>query len=196
MLFKGVESFVLIISYLIGSIPSGFLLGKFLGGIDLRKKGSHNIGATNSWRVMGRAIGITTLVLDLFKGGIVVIIATHFTENFSVLAGCTSVIGHIFPVWLKFKGGKGVATFFGVMWALNPIIAPSTAALWYVMFKVSHTSSVSSLITSVFFSSYLAIFSLQGIDVTILLIIQVIIICRHHSNIARLLRGHKDSFRP
>jgi glycerol-3-phosphate acyltransferase PlsY len=184
MLFKGVESFVLIISYFIGSIPSGFLLGKFLGGIDLRKKGSSNIGATNSWRVMGRAIGITTLVLDLFKGGIVVVIATHFTENSSVLAGCISVIGHIFPVWLKFKGGKGVATFFGVMWALNPIIAPSTAALWYVMFKISHTSS------------YLAIFSLQGIDVTILLIIQVIIICRHHSNIARLLRGHKDSFRP
>ena len=113
--------FILLSAYLLGSIPFGLLLGKFFGGVDVRTIGSGNIGATNVMRTGKKSLGVATLLLDLGKGAAAVLLAKYVASEtyIPLLAAFLVVIGHIFPVWLRFKGGKGVATTLGVILALN-----------------------------------------------------------------------------
>src|ERR1700741_2575834 len=126
MSFFTPTTILLLAAYLLGSIPFGLLLAKLLAGSDIRKSGSGNIGATNVARVVGPAAGILTLVLDVAKGAAAVWLAGRFTEQSSTampLAAVVALLGHCFPVWLKFKGGKGVATALGVFLMLSPLAA-------------------------------------------------------------------------
>jgi glycerol-3-phosphate acyltransferase PlsY len=189
------EYVILIFSYLLGSVPTGLVLGKFFFNLDIRKKGSKNIGATNVWRVGGKKIGIITLILDIFKGAVPVLVAKHFLSDLYVWAGCLAVIGHVFPVWLKFKGGKGVATFVGAILAFNPIIGILTAAFWAVIFKLSKVSSISSLMSLTASSLYLAIVDFDDYDMLLILFVLAIIIFRHYQNIIRLWQGKEQIFK-
>src|SRR5579872_4707760 len=123
----------LIIGYLLGSIPFGLVLTRLAGTQDLRAIGSGNIGATNVLRTGRKGLAAATLLLDMGKGALAVAVARSFSEEFAAVAALAAVIGHLFPVWLRFKGGKGVATSAGVLLAFNPPVALATIATWLVM---------------------------------------------------------------
>src|SRR5262250_3878063 len=128
--------FLIAMAYLLGSIPFGLMLTKIFGGKDVRKSGSGNIGATNVARVAGPAAGILTLLLDAAKGAVAVWLGARFSEQSAaalMLAGAAALVGHCFPVWLKFKGGKGVATALGVFLMLAPLAALGGVAVFIVV---------------------------------------------------------------
>jgi len=178
---------IVLISYLLGSVPFGLLIGK-LNGIDVRSVGSGNIGATNLLRVGGKLLGLLTLVLDFSKGVIAVYITHLYEPSMLNFAAIAAVLGHIYPIWLGFNGGKGVATAAGVLLCLNPSIFLVALIAWAGVLMLSRISSLSSLsaciagaIGSLFFSHNLE-------DRSALLLIFFLIILRHKQNIIRLLR--------
>jgi len=179
-------------SYLIGSIPFGLIFTRLAGLGDVRQIGSGNIGATNVLRTGNRKIAALTLLADMLKGTIVVAIATLLDDSspliLAPIAGFCAFLGHLFPVWLKFKGGKGVATYLGVLIVLFPLGALIFALVWLSMAAVSRYSSLAALsavvVTSV--ASYLA--APLPTSVTIILM-SIIIFAKHHANISRLLAG-------
>lgn len=185
---------ILLIAYLLGSIPFGLLLAK-LKGIDLRKGGSGNIGATNALRLGGKALGIGTLVLDLLKGSLAVFIASHYNPSLSELAGLIAVIGHMFPVWLAFKGGKGVATALGAILVLNFKVVIIAVIAWGITFWRSKISSLSSLvgcmiggISCVWLADHLE-------QRLVIFAILSLIVLRHRENIKRLLSGEERALK-
>lgn len=177
------------VAYLCGSIPFGLFIAKALTGKDVRAVGSGNIGATNVARAAGRAAAIVTLVLDALKGLLPVLLAARTAEAPPMLApGCAvaAVLGHCFPVWLKFRGGKGVATGLGVSLALAPWAALAGAAAWAILFKLFRVSSVGSLagvavalVVATQTASRYAVYGLAGVS--------LLIVLRHQGNIRRLL---------
>lgn len=178
--------FLLIISYLLGSIPSGLILSKIFYKKDIRRYGSGNIGATNVFRECGIYIASITLMLDFLKGMSVIIIAKAFEYDFPVLYGFVSVIGHIFPVWLKFRGGKGIATVSGVLVALNPFIFIIMLIIWILLFKMYHFSSLASLL-SISLSIMILVATYKSYtDVFFAILTLLLIIYRHKDNIYRL----------
>ena len=185
--------FEVFIAYLIGSIPFGLLLSKLFGDGELRSRGSGNIGATNVLRTQGKFLGIATFLLDAAKGAIPIILMP--SEN-SVYLFCAAAIGHMFPVWLAFDGGKGVSTLFGGLIAMNPIIAGLSLASWVSTFKISKMSSLSSLV-SVLFADILFGINCFISDIVCLCdfimfsAVVVIILLRHRSNILRLIAGEE-----
>jgi len=139
---------LLLVAYLLGSIPFGLLFARLFGGGDVRQSGSGNIGATNVARVAGPLPGILTLVFDAAKGAFAVLLAAHFTANSAtamMLAGLAALLGHCFPVWLRFKGGKGVATGFGVFAALCPLAALAAAILFVLVLLYWRFASLASI---------------------------------------------------
>ena len=179
----------IIIAYLLGSIPSGFLLSKYLGKKeDLRKKGSGNIGATNAFRVGGKLLGILTLLADFTKGYIAVFIAKNITsECFIYLSAFFAVIGHIFPVWLKFKGGKGVATSLGVITAISFGSGLCAVWIWILLLLITHIASIASLV-SIFIISLASIFFYNIYIFLLFIILFGLILYTHIPNIKRLLK--------
>jgi len=180
---------IFFLSYCIGSIPTGLILGKGSFNVDIRERGSKNIGATNAWRIGGKKMGAITLILDILKGSIATLMAKHFLDDFHIWAGCLAVIGHIFPLWLKFKGGKGVATFIGVILTLNTVVGILTIALWICIFKISKISSISSLISLALASLYLATVNYDNHNMIFILCILAIVFFRHQKNLVRLWQG-------
>ena len=145
-----------LIGYLIGSIPFGLVLTKMAGFGDVRKIGSGNIGATNVLRTGNKGLALATLLLDGGKGAVVVILANiFFTQDYAVLAGSGAFIGHLFPIWLKFKGGKGVATFIGVMLALSWPAGLAVALTWLLTALVFRMSSLSALVAAALAPGYI-----------------------------------------
>jgi acyl phosphate:glycerol-3-phosphate acyltransferase len=192
--------YAIMLSYMIGAIPFSLILGRIVKGIDIRKIGSHNIGATNLVRCAGRPLGITALILDVLKGIIAVtFIAALFYEPdmvlspyfFKVILGFSAVAGHIWSVFIKFKGGKGVATAIGVLIGLSPLAAISGLLIWClfaVSFKYVSLSSIAMAISLPFLMIVLA----QPIEYLILsLLLCVVIVYRHRFNIYRLYRGEE-----
>ena len=146
-----------IISYLMGSIPYGFLLTKIFLKKDIREIGSGNIGATNALRTGNKLIGYTTLILDIAKAIIPIIyVKLNFPELIYIASLC-AFLGHVFPIWLKFKGGKGVATYVGILFSINIIFGAVFAACWIVVFIISRYSSLSSIIGALSIPTYLII---------------------------------------
>ncbi len=185
----------LIITYLIAAIPFGFVLAKQFAGKDITKLGSKNIGATNVTRVVGRKLGFATLLLDSLKGALMVIIARFVFGNlaelhlFLVLVAIAAVLGHIFPIYLKFKGGKGVATGLATLFALDPTVGALALCIWiisFVFFRISSLSSLVAIFSSIIFSSY---YQAPTIQVIFCLLLFVLILIRHKENILRLLSG-------
>lgn len=180
----------IIISYLFGSFPSGYILSKYFNKIDITKQGSGNIGATNVLRSGSKALAILTLLIDALKGSIPVVLFS-FNSYLMALAGLFSFLGHNFPIWLKFKGGKGIATYLGICFAVSLNIGISFVLLWVLITFIFKTSSISSLITI----SLIPIISFFHIENSIIslvfLLMSINSFYRHKLNIIRILNGEE-----
>jgi len=193
-------------SYLIGSFPSGYLAGR-LHGVDLRKVGSGNIGATNALRVLGKPTGYTVFVADIFKGWLAVMSAYLISRILSpgheiplgVLGAICGMLGHIFPIWLGFQGGKGIATSGGVMIALFPIqVFIAGISIWLIVFFLTRYVSIASIAAALMLPTASGILVLMGkcdlLRLSIAALMCIIAIWRHKSNIQRLLAGTEKKF--
>ena len=174
-----------IISYLMGSIPFGFILTKIFLKKDIREIGSGNIGATNALRTGNKSIGYATLILDVLKAVTPVIYVKVFYQDFLYLASLCAFLGHVFPIWLKFKGGKGVATYVGILFAINFYFGIVFTITWFVTFFISKYSSLSSLVGAASIPIYLLILT-QFNQVIFFTIMLVLIFFTHKENIKRL----------
>ena len=174
-----------IISYLMGSIPFGFILTKIFLKKDIREIGSGNIGATNALRTGNKTIGYSTLVLDILKAVAPVIYVKIFYQDFLYISSLCAFLGHVFPIWLKFKGGKGVATYVGILFAINIYFGIIFTIFWFLTFFISKYSSLSSLVGAASIPIYSLILTQfdQGIFFTIMF---VLIFFTHRENIKRL----------
>ena len=180
-------------SYLIGAIPFGLLFSKG-SGIDIRTQGSKNIGATNVARLLGKKVGAMTLVCDMLKGFVPMFITALVIEPSSgrdliiALCGAASVLGHMFPMYLGFKGGKGVATFLGTLLALAWPVGLAACATWAVAAAIGRISSLSALIAAALSPVWLLVFG-RGQMLVLVVILAVLVFWRHSANIARLMAG-------
>jgi len=174
-----------IISYLMGSIPFGFILTKIFLKKDIREIGSGNIGATNALRTGNKTIGYSTLVLDILKAVVPVIYVKIFYQDFLYIASLCAFLGHIFPIWLKFKGGKGVATYVGILFSINLYFGIIFIITWLIIFLISKFSSLSSLVGAASIPIYLLILN-QFNQVIFFTIMFVLIFFTHRENIKRL----------
>lgn len=193
-------------AYIIGSIPTAVWVGKIFHKIDIRDYGSGNAGATNTIRVLGASTGIPVLLFDAFKGWIVVIlpVLTNFFEpgteqfvNFQISMGISAVLGHIFPVFAGFRGGKGVATLFGVVIALFPIEFLTVLLIFTVVFLITRIVSVSSIISAVAFP-FIVIFIVNTDSQSLILfslVIAVFIPLTHQKNIMRMFKGEEKKMK-
>ena len=179
--------FFIIFSYLLGSIPFGKLVGKKYG-VDIQKKGSGNIGATNALRLLGWKPGVLVLVLDVLKGFIPVRLALQALPlNQVLIIGLIIILAHIFPIWLKFKGGKGVATGLGILFAINPVMAVIPLIVFLIVFLITKIVSVSSILATGFL---FLVSSLVFPKMTIFsLCLLIIIMWTHRENLSRLIKG-------
>jgi len=197
-----------IVGYLLGSCPNGLLIARSRG-VDIRKHGSGNIGATNVLRVMGKKWGYLVFALDAFKGFAAVRLALVLAfalnpnglhhELVGIVGGLAAILGHTFPVWLRFRGGKGVATSAGVLLGLMPIAVISVFLVWLALFKGTRYVSVASIGAAAalpfFVALYLRINMVTGASLLpFSILIAGVVIWRHRSNIQRLLRGNEQRF--
>ncbi|MEE2860678.1 MAG: glycerol-3-phosphate 1-O-acyltransferase PlsY [Pseudooceanicola nanhaiensis] len=178
-----------VFGYLLGAVPFGLVITRALGLGDLRQIGSGNIGATNVLRTGNKPAALATLLLDSGKGAIAVLLARHFGgEAAGVLAGGAAFLGHCFPVWLGFRGGKGVATFLGTLIALHWPIGLAACAIWGLSALVSRISSLSALLAAALAPVFA--WALGRADIAVVAgFMAVLIFIRHHANITRLLNG-------
>ena len=174
-----------IFSYLMGSIPFGFILTKIFLKKDIREIGSGNIGATNALRTGNKVIGYLTLILDILKAVAPVIYVKAFYQDFIYIASLCAFLGHVFPIWLKFKGGKGVAAYLGILFAINFYFGIIFIIFWFITFFISKFSSLSSLVGSASIPIYLLILT-QFDQVIFFTIMFVLIFFTHRENIKRL----------
>jgi glycerol-3-phosphate acyltransferase PlsY len=195
------------VAYLLGSIPFGFLLVRVFRKEDIRATGSGNIGATNVARSGARGLAIATLLLDLAKGALAVLIAFQIARHtpgmgrvrafdLAVAAAIAAVAGHVFPVWLKFRGGKGVATALGVFLVLSPMIALSVLGVFIVVFALSRYVSLASILAAASVPLFALLFArtMTGVGLYGFLIIPALVIAKHHANIRRLFSGTENRF--
>ena len=195
---------MLILSYLIGAFPSGLIIGKLFFKKDIRQYGSGNTGATNSFRVLGRPAGFIVTFLDIFKGFITVffplwfpvhadgVISTFFTNG--LIVGLFAILGHVYPIYLKFNGGKAVATSAGVVLGVNPILLLILAIIFFSVLKMFKYVSLSSIIAaiscvigSIIIHDYILL-AVSGI-------VSIILIIRHKSNIVRIFKGEEPKIK-
>lgn len=177
--------------YLLGSIPFGLILTKLAGHGDLRDIGSGNIGATNVLRTGNKALAALTLLLDLFKGTAAVLIGSRLGQDAAILGGLGAFLGHLFPAWLGFRGGKGVATYIGVLLGLYWPGAIAFCAIWLLVALITRYSSLSALLASAAVPCLL--FFIGGTRIPVLFVIfTVLLYWRHADNIGRLLRGEEE----
>lgn len=180
-----------IFGYLLGSIPFGLLLTRAAGLGDIRRIGSGNIGATNVLRTGNRTLAAATLLLDGGKGAAAVLLAGTYGQDMAVLAGIGAFLGHCFPVWLRFRGGKGVATFLGVLLAAAWPAGLACCATWLAVAALTRFSSLAALAMALLAPLYVWAFAdWQRMEMAIAL--AFVLILRHHANIRRLLRGEES----
>ncbi len=182
--------FWLIFAYLCGSIPCGLLLTRKAGHGDIRKMGSGNIGATNVLRTGDKRLAIVTLLLDILKGVAPTVLAIFYAPEIAHWVAVLAVLGHNFPLWLKLKGGKGVATTFGVLVALNPLLGLLLAFTWGITFTFSKISSLSSLVAAGC-APFFGFLMIDDASFWAVLFLSTLLIVRHHGNIKRLIAGHE-----
>ncbi|HVF72655.1 MAG TPA: glycerol-3-phosphate 1-O-acyltransferase PlsY [Chthoniobacterales bacterium] len=196
------------LSYLFGSFPAGYFAGR-LAGVDVRKEGSGNIGATNVLRVLGKRWGYPVFLIDVFKGLAAVRLAFYLVrywpeanpsaEYVAIFAAIMCVVGHSFPIWLRFKGGKGVATSAGAICGLMPLALPAVLLVWVIVFYATRYVSLASVIASVSLPvvvAFLARWKLVDTYAFIYfsLLLALLVVWRHRSNFSRLLNGTEQRF--
>ncbi|MCC2092733.1 glycerol-3-phosphate 1-O-acyltransferase PlsY [Staphylococcus haemolyticus] len=195
---------MLILSYLIGAIPNGYVIGKLFFKKDIRQYGSGNTGATNSFRVLGKPAGFIVTFLDIFKGFITVFfpiwfpvyadgpLSTFFTHG--LIVGLFAILGHVYPIYLRFKGGKAVATSAGVVLGVNPILLLILAIIFFgvlYIFKYVSLSSIIAAICCVIGSLIIQDYILFGMS----LLVSIILIVRHRTNIVRIFKGEEPKIK-
>ena len=176
---------ICLISYLMGSIPFGFILTKIFLKKDIREIGSGNIGATNALRTGNKVLGYSTLILDILKAIIPVLYIKFYFSEFIYISSLCVFLGHVFPIWLKFHGGKGVATYVGILFVIDIYLGLLFTFVWFLIFIISKFSSLSSLIGSISIPIYFLFLS-QFKDVLFFSIMFVLIFFTHRENIKRL----------
>ncbi len=180
---------VAVLSYLAGSIPFGLLITRAMGLGDLRQIGSGNIGATNVLRTGNKTAAAATLFLDAAKGAVAVLIARAVAgEDAAQLAALCSFLGHLFPVWLGFKGGKGVATFLGTLLALDWRVGLACCATWAVAAAISRISSLGALTAAALSSLWLILFR-EGQMILLVMVLTILVYARHWANLERIKKG-------
>jgi acyl phosphate:glycerol-3-phosphate acyltransferase len=190
-LTTGWETLLLVafVAYLIGSVPFGILITRFLGLGDLRAIGSGNIGATNVLRTGHKGAALATLLLDGAKGAGVVLLARWWVgEDAAQLAGLAAFLGHLYPLWLNFKGGKGVATFLGILLALAWPVGLAACGMWLLAALLTRMSSAAALISAATSSIWLMVFD-HGRMLFLVMILTILVYLRHSANIARIKKG-------
>ena len=180
---------VAVLSYVLGSVPFGIVITRMMGLGDLRAIGSGNIGATNVLRTGNKRAAAATLVLDAAKGAVAVLIARAMVgEDAAQLAALCSFLGHLFPVWLQFKGGKGVATFLGTLLALDWRVGLACCATWAVAAAVTRISSLSALAAAALSTFWLIVFD-QGQMILLVMVLTLLVYARHWANLERIKNG-------
>ena len=195
---------LIILAYLIGSIPTAILVSKGVFGIDIREHGSGNAGATNAFRILGKKAGVGVMVGDMMKGFIAVKLSmlssygirTEPFVNLQIFLGLAAVLGHIFPIWADFRGGKGIATLFGMILSIQPIVAMSLVLVFMFMLLVTRYVSLSSITASIAFPLLiLFIFNAHAQELSYRLFAiatAFLVVLTHHKNIGRLLNGNEN----
>ncbi|MEO6537060.1 MAG: glycerol-3-phosphate 1-O-acyltransferase PlsY [Ferruginibacter sp.] len=194
------ELLLIVISYLIGSIPTALIISKRFFGIDIREYGSGNMGATNTFRVLGSQYGTIVMICDILKGMSAVALYNFLPyyfhnelerTNFMIGLGLSAVVGHIFPIWANFKGGKGVATLFGMILAIQPVVAISCVGVFLLVLFLTRYVSLSSVLASLMLPvCVLWIWNEHEIMYRIFaLLVACLVILTHQKNISRILRG-------
>ncbi len=194
------EFLLLILAYLIGSIPTAVWVSNRYFGFDIREYGSGNAGATNTYRVLGPKWGTTVLLIDMLKGMAAVQLAWLLPEyidsewrmdNLQTCLGLASVLGHIFPIWAEFKGGKGVATLFGMILGISPWTAVSCVGIFLLVLYLTRFVSLSSILASIAFPIFiLVVFNVENPVYRVFAIsVALLVLLTHQKNIGRLLRG-------
>ncbi len=194
------ELLMIVLAYLIGSIPTSVWVSRHFFSIDIRNYGSGNAGATNTYRVLGPKWGTIVMIVDMIKGIIAVKLAfllpqyfdseTQFL-NFQIILGLSAVVGHIFPIWAEFRGGKGVATLFGIVVGISPWTALSCAGVFLLVLYLTRFVSLSSILASIAFPVFiLVIFNVENHIYRVFAIaVALMVILTHQKNIGRLLKG-------
>lgn len=180
---------LLVLSYLLGSTPFSLLIGLWFYKIDLRQHGSGNIGTTNTFRILGKKAGIVVLLLDMFKGALPVVAAMLLNVDMHIfIPGLVAAIGHVYSIFLKFRGGKAVATSAGAVLAYNPLLFIMLLAAFLITLKLSKYVSLSSIVSAVLFF-ILSLAFRDPLLIAFSFIIAVVIVVRHISNIKRIMGG-------
>ncbi|MCD8561913.1 MAG: glycerol-3-phosphate 1-O-acyltransferase PlsY, partial [Acholeplasmataceae bacterium] len=208
---------LMVLSYFLGSIPSGLIIGKVFKNIDIREFGSKNTGATNAVRVLGLRYGIFAFIFDSLKGALVILLVflindpslylvSQYQINISSIYGAAAVLGHVFPIYINFKGGKAVATSAGMIFAIEPWVAVGVIILFLIMFMITRYVSLSSTIAAssvlvyfiirVFLEHELFNFATRIMDLVIVSLLATLIFIRHKANYRRLKLGTEYKFVP
>jgi glycerol-3-phosphate acyltransferase PlsY len=195
---------LLVLAYLVGSIPTAVWVSKWVFGIDIREHGSGNSGATNAFRILGKKAGAGVMFVDMLKGFLVVqlalcsslVLRSEPFVNLQIFLGLAAVIGHIFPIWADFRGGKGIATLFGMILAIQPIVAVSLVLVFMLMLLLTRYVSLSSIVASIAFPLLiLFIFNAHAQELSYRLFAiatAFLVVLTHHKNISRLLTGNEN----
>jgi acyl phosphate:glycerol-3-phosphate acyltransferase len=183
------------LAYLLGSIPFGLVLTRLAGYGDIRRIGSGNIGATNVLRTGSKRLAALTMLLDLAKGAVAVLIARRFGPDMAAVAAVFVFLGHLYPVWLGFKGGKGVATAGGIVIAYAWPVGLAALATWLAVAVATRYSSLAALTACALAPLYTWLLTRDMRTTEVILVLAVIVILRHHANIRRLLRGEESRIR-
>lgn len=183
-----------VIAYLVGSIPSGLILGKLFWHTDLRKYGSHNIGATNAWRTLGKVPGIIVFLADSLKGqaGVLLGLSLAGTPLAAVIGGLLAIVGHSFSLFLRFHGGKGVATSLGVLTMLMGNVTLIVFVLWFTIVYMTRYVSLGSVVAGVLTPILAALFAYPMEYIVFTVIAALLVIVRHRENIKRLMNGTEN----
>lgn len=196
---------LMILAYILGSVPNALWIGKVFKGLDIREHGSRNAGSTNAARVLGVKLGILTLILDVSKGLVPTLIAillrVDFFQNLTkilnfdyVLVGICAILGHVFSMFMNFKGGKAVATTLGVFLILVPKAILFAAIVFFVVFAISRYVSLSSILAAISLPIFIYFLYQQTIYVILGILIAILIVVKHRSNIERLKNGTESKF--
>lgn len=183
------EALIVLCAYLLGSIPSGYLAGR-ARGIDIRTVGSRNVGATNVFRALGKGIGIGVMVADIAKGAAAVVIARLLTDDpWPLVAAGAAIAGHVWPVWLRFRGGKGVAVGGGAVIALIPLVALILVPIWLLVVGTTRYVSLASIACAVALTPVVWLVGSSAPTLAFAALVSAGVLIRHRANMARLARG-------
>jgi glycerol-3-phosphate acyltransferase PlsY len=184
-----------VLAYLLGSVPFGLVVTKLAGYGDIRRIGSGNIGATNVLRTGSKGLAVLTLLLDGGKGAVAVLLGAEFGPDMAAVAAAFAFLGHLFPIWLRFRGGKGVATAGGILLAYAWPAALAAIATWLVIAALTRYSSLAALIGAGLAPVYTWFFTREFQQTEVALFLALLILLRHHANIRRLIRGEESKIK-